>query len=341
MGPKLHAEPIVTALVVGAAILMISSVRGKLFSAEKQIRNAHDVYFLPPPKKVRAMSLGYTHATADLLWAHVLVSQGLHTFERRRFDNLNRLYDTVNELDPTWRTPYIMADALITFQQSTIPMEDVLKARQIMERGAEHRPHDAQIWLNLGQFVSFIAPASYIEDHDPELANQWRADGIVYLQRAAELAAGDPGISWQALGGAVILDRELGQHAASIRYYERVYAVTEDPDLRREIEQKLERHRLILDKKEDEVAVRRATQAQLDSFDRLKERRERFDAISSHELPMVSGDVALMLGPPPHPAACAGPGHEAEPRCAASWKSWATRFDADKVVREREAPTHP
>jgi hypothetical protein len=78
----------VGAMVLVAAIA-IGAVRSSLFAAHKRVRERQDVYFLPPPSQLVTISLGYRAALADALWAHVLVSQGLHTFERRRFENLS------------------------------------------------------------------------------------------------------------------------------------------------------------------------------------------------------------------------------------------------------------
>ena len=144
------------------------------------------MYALPPPHATVLLSLGYRAALADILWANVLVSQGLHTQERRRFDNLTRLLDMINELDPTFRSPYLFADALITFQANETPMSEVLKAREILERGVANRPLDAQLWLVAGGFAGFIAPAGYIKDEAEQ--ERWRLAGAPMLMRAAELS---------------------------------------------------------------------------------------------------------------------------------------------------------
>lgn len=295
------------AACLGLAIALVGSVRGALFDQHREVKNRHDVYFLPPPAQVEAMSLGYEAAVADILWAHVLVSQGLHTFEQRRFENLLRLYDTINRLAPTWRSPYLLADALITFQADTTPLEEVIKAREILERGTKHRPYDGEIWLNLGQFVSFVAPASYIEDHDPELAARWRREGVAYLARASELGAGRSSISWQALGGANILV-EAGERDAAIRFLKRTYAVTDDEELKQDILKRLERL----------VAERELA--------RYRGRDEAFRERYRGQLPFLSRDQILVLGPPPAPARCAGSNDE--PRCATTWRGWSQRYDS-------------
>jgi len=135
----------------------------------------------------------------------------------RRFDNLNRLYDVINELDPTWRTPYLMADALITFQIGQPSYDDLLKARSILERGVQALPNDAEIWLNLGQFVAFVAPSTYLDDVHPEESQRWRADGARMLARAAELGAGELSfVTWQAIGGAGILEKPGARRGDSL-----------------------------------------------------------------------------------------------------------------------------
>jgi len=307
---KVQREVIVAAVLIGLAIITVSSVRRHLWATNKRIQNRHDVYFLPPPAQVERLSLGYKYALADVLWAHVLVSQGLHTFERRRFENLLRLYDTINLLDPKWRTPYLLADALITFQATTTPLNEVIKAREILERGVKNRPFDGEIWLNLGQFVSFVAPSSYIEDHDPELAAKWRLEGVPYLARAAELGAARANISWQALGGASILEK-AGKREASIRFLKRTYAVTDDDELKEQILRSL--NRLMVEREADN----------------FRKRNEAFVQTYQSELPFINKNTALLLGPPLTPAACAGSDRAAATECATSWRQWGNRWQKE------------
>lgn len=313
MKKKLTAEIALTLAIVTAAAAAVSSVRSTLFSRHQQAKNEHDVYFLPPADQLGSMSLGYRHALADVLWAYVLVSQGLHSFEQRRFENLTRIYEAINTLAPTWRSPYLLADALITFQANVTPYEDVLKAREILELGTKHRPYDAEIWLNLGQFVSFVAPWSYLDDTHPKVALRWRTEGTEYLARAAELGAGGDGlVAWQALGGASIL-RKAGQRDAAIRFLERTYAVTDDAELKQELLTQL---------------------ARLTDEKHVEQHRKRSDAFKDawkDDLPFVSRDLVLLLGPPPELAACAGGGDHSQ-RCATDWRTWYDRHQKSADV---------
>ncbi|WP_433937530.1 hypothetical protein AB3662_23200 [Sorangium cellulosum] len=305
-----HArDALVTAALSAVAAVAIGSVRAPAADLEKRVAETSDVYVLPPPDEVVTLSLGYRSALADLLWSHVLVSQGLHTFERRRFENLTLLLDAINALDPTFRDPYLFADALITFQTSTTPREEVVKAREIMERGVQHRPLDGELWLALGQFVAFIAPASYVTD--PAERTQWRLDGARMLARAAELGGGDANISWQALGGAGILGR-AGEREAQIRFLQRTLAVTDDEELRQQIRTQL-----------DKLLGERAAEG-------YRRRLDGFSEIWRRDLPFVSKTTMLVLGPPRDAAYCAGGAHADEPRCATTWRAWAERIEQDR-----------
>jgi hypothetical protein len=343
--PRQLGDALPVAALVAVSVVVIGLVRSSLFETERRVHERQDVYFLPPPDDLVTMSLGYRHMLADVLWAHLLVAQGLRLTERRRFDNLLPLFDAVNALDPTFRSPYLMADALITFNvvprskddtsevteaQKTIPFEDVVKARAILERGIEARPNDAEIWLNLGQFVSFTAPSTYLEDK-PDLAKQWRVEGVKYLERAAELAGDDSNIAWQALGGASIL-REAGELEASVRFYERAYAVTDDETLRANIEERL--RFLHAQKAKIEGERQMALDTTLAESESTRRRIGALSGLLKRDLPFIDLNRGLALGPPPRPAACAGPGHDDEPTCGTSWRAWSERF-------ERAQPSQP
>ena len=295
---------------LAAAMGIITQVQAPLAAEHKRVKVKHDVGFLPPPKQLSAMSLGYRAALADILWAHVMVSQGLHSTQRRRFENLLGLYDGINELAPKWRRPYMLVDTLVTFQVSGTPRyEEVVRTREILERGVAERPMDAELWLNLGQFVAYIAAPSYLEETRPEVAKRWRIEGAEYLVRASELSGENSAIGWQSIGAARIL-YQAGRTDAVIRFLERTLAVTDDEMLKADLLQKLQH----LNNEHDQYAL----EARYEGFRQLIQGEVRF---------ITSRNLALALGPPFPPAACAGPVKPDQPHCATSWKAWSERFD--------------
>jgi len=297
-----NAEIARTALVLAVSALCIGSMRARATDMLEHVKEASDVHLLPPPKEVVTLSFGYRAALADVLWAHVLVSQGLHTLDRRRFDNIADLLDTINELDPEFRDPYLLSDALITLQVTAARREDADRARAILERGTKNRPLDPEIWRTAGQFIAFIAPASYLTD--PAEQDAWKNEGARMLARAAELG-GDKGfMGWSAISGAGILTRQ-GERDAAIQLIQRTLAVTENEELR----DRLQRQLAALVGEEQLEAYRKRQAAFLETW--------------HHDLPFVNKRTLFVLGPPFDPAYCAGGAHEEDRRCALTWKAWA------------------
>ena len=290
-----------TTIVVGMSALCVGSVQARVASEHARVKETSDVHLLPPPKEVVRLSFGYRAALADVLWAHVLVSQGLHTFERRRFENVADLIDTINELDPEFRDPYLLADALITIQVEEAKRADIDRTRAILERGTRNRPLDPEVWRTAGQFIAFIAPGTYVTD--PEERAAWKADGARMLARAAELG-GDAGhMGWAAVAGAGILNRQ-GERDAAIRLMQRTLAVTDDEELRERLQQQL-------------AAL--VGEAKLEAYRR---RQAEMMELSLADLPFVSKSTLFVLGPPFDAAYCAGGAHAEERRCATTWKTW-------------------
>jgi len=298
-----------TALLCAAAVAGIASLRGALFGTYKHAKNTSDLYVLPPPKSVVALSLGYRSALADYLWADTLVQQGLRIQERRRYEHITLYVETINELDPTYRDPYLVVDALVTFQFGETPMHEIAKTREILEFGARALPNDGEVWLSLGQFVTFLAPGGYIKD--PAQIEQWRTDGARYLAKAAELSGKDSNIAWQALAGAGILGKR-GDREAQIRFLKRTLAVTDDDELRADVLRRLSR---------------------LLSEDQIEEQKRRdrlFVARWQETSPFVSRTAMIVLGPQPDPYACAGERGRKAAECARTW--------AERGATERELP---
>jgi tetratricopeptide (TPR) repeat protein len=298
------------ALAAGVLLLAALGVAAAQLPARalhQRVRETSEAYLLPPPKQLVAASLGHRAALADLLWAKVLVTQGLRLQERRRFETVVPYLDAINELDPTWRDPYRMAEPLINFQTVASPLDDVRAVRRVLERGVRERPFDAELWMQLGVYVSFIAPNSYFEG--TEEGARWRQEGAEYLMRATELGDADANIAWQSMGAAGVFLRS-GQTERAAEFYDRILATTDDPELR-------ERAQLHLAKlaSEEQLEAKRA-------------RTQAFQELWRERYPGMSITTVLTLGYPRDTAACAGASQAAaadSPRCAGSWLDWAER----------------
>jgi hypothetical protein len=295
------------------------------------LRDGEDANLLPPPPHMVVLSLGYRAALADLLWARTLILNGTRLQERRRFDGNVPLLDIINELDPTWRDPYRLADTLVTLQVKTAPLDQVRAVRRVLERGVRERPYDAGLWLVLGQFVGWIAPPAYFEDR-PEEADAWRRAGAGYMARAAELGAADPSIQWQVIG-AQRLFADLGQAERGVEMLLSMLATTDDPELRAELEARLDAQ---LKRRKLGQEERRVTE--------YRARRDAFERLAREHYPGANGVRSRLLGFPTDRAACAGDsvGRTASGKaCASSWRDWSANVAGEAVMANGVEPVVP
>lgn len=310
-------EVVVAATLAALAVIGVAAVRAPAEAMRAAAKESDESFLLPPPQQLVRSSLGYRAAVADYLWAHILVTQGLRLGERRRFSTVTEFLDAITTLDPDFREPYLLTDALTTMQAKSATQDDIRTARALLERGANRFPNDAAIWQGLGEFVVYVAPISYLTD--PQEQDQWRRDGAAFLGRAAELGSEDAKIAWRALGGARAFQRS-GERQATIRFYTRALAVTQDPELRAELERRL------------------APLLGEETAEAWRARRTRFEAIWKEHYRDSSLTGVLIGGPPVAFASCAGgtaaPESES-PSCATTWAQWTERVDREAREQSR------
>ncbi len=282
---------------MAACALGIGLVRPWLADHYHELRRVDDVYALPSPQQTVGISLGYRAALADLIYANTLVAYGIRTEEGRPFEFAGNYLETCIALDPKLREVYYFADTLLTLQTIKPRREDFYEARRIQERGREEFPYDPELWLVTGQFLAYLAPGQ-LDDVKERIA--WRTEGARVMARACELAAGDGLIMRKCVAAASTLTRE-GEREAVVRMLERVLALSSDDETRR-------RARGWLEKIGHAVPVA------------LIERQTRLSAAQSGDLPFLSHELYVLLGPPYSAPACAGRSDAVG--CATSWPDW-------------------
>lgn len=297
-------SPLLALALLALAATLIGLVRPKLAADFARVKLTTDVYALPSPDQAIVASLGWRAAMADLLYAHVLVSYGLHIQEKRRFEFVGNYLDTINALDPKFAAPYRYADTLLTLGSVKPREEDYRKARQILERGMDELPFDTALWNTAGQFMAYLAPSQL---SDPKEGQEWKLAGARRLARACELVGKNENIPFHCITAAGIFSR-AGEREATAQFLEKVLAVVDDPEIRA----------LALGYLAKSVGERER--------DELQWRLDRFVGVWGNDLPFASKDLLLIVGPPFDPAACAGLPARLEPGCAASWRTWGERL---------------
>jgi hypothetical protein len=303
-GGRLRASDAGALALAVLAAAGIGAVRERLADAVASVKASSDIYALPAPDQLELASLGYRAAAADLIWAYVLVSQGIHTSERRRFDHGVRYFESIFMLDPSFREPYLMVDAILTFGAVRATEQDARDTRRLLELGVEARPFDAQLVYQAGAFIAYIAPTYLPEAEHVE----WQLAGARLIARAAELGNKEAGTR-ESLAGASLLSRN-GQRDAAVAVLERTYELTDDEGARAEILRRL--------------AGLRADAA----IERAKNASRQFEAAWHQDLPFVSRSRILLLGPKNDLYACTGPRAAATVGCTRDWKTWIERTSA-------------
>jgi hypothetical protein len=295
---------------VGAWALLASSIAAVAFARPRAVASTRaatagsDVFALPPPALLNALSLGYRSALADLLYTSTAISYGIHHEEHRRFEFVGQYLDSIVALDPHFCQTYRYADTFIIYQPVGEPSpDDVRHARRLLEKGLEMCPSDGHLWLSAGQFMALMG-VQFLKNEDEK--EEFRVAGAKMLARAAELTD-NQNVQWQSLAAASIFSRE-GNREATIAFLNRVYNVTDNEELKAKVDAQLKALN-------EERWV-----------DRIRRHADAFNRVSQNDLPFVSRSHLLVVGPPRDPFRCSGetPG---SPGCAGSWADWP--FDDD------------
>ena len=295
---------LLTLLWCALSMLGIGGVRSRLASQFLAATQKTDDYLLPPTNQTVVASLGYRSALADLIYAHVLVSYGIHFQEKHNFEFVGAYLDTVNALDPKFRDPYRFGDTLLTIQPNPVGDKSYVKARQILERGLQALPYDTELWSSAGQFMAYIAAPRF---SDKAEAAAWRLEGARKLARACELVGNNENVPYHCINAATLLS-EAGEQAALNKFLNRFLLVNDDPAVR-------------------SLAIAALRRSAPDAEQGLDERVARLQAAWRKDLPFVTRSALFVVGPATDSAACAGLTRSDNVACASSWRDWVERQD--------------
>jgi tetratricopeptide (TPR) repeat protein len=115
--------------VIARAALLISALAlgtGAHYAGEeaRRARNAHanpeELIYLPEGRILRMASLGQRNLLADLVWLRAIQYYGEHRLTDRNYDQAERLFDVIFELDPAF-TGAIRFGALVLAQDAANP----------------------------------------------------------------------------------------------------------------------------------------------------------------------------------------------------------------------------
>ena len=299
---------LVAGLIFVAGLILVHSVRWGLARDYGRAHARRDIYALPSPRQAIAMSLGYRSAMADLIFAHVLVDSGLHLQEHRKFDTLAAYLYTVIALDPKFRSPYRLADTLLTFQAGKATLADFKAAKDIIEKGLKELPFDQELHLTAGQFFAYLAAPQIAELDSKAEAERWKLAGARALARSCELIGRNENIPYHCITAARLFD-SAGERKAMKNFLERVLAVNDDEEIRKLA-----------------LGFMGYTLGSAER-DEVQRRFGELDEVRKTDLPFVGKNRYLLLPPRHNAKNCVGYWGDTDSNCATSLRDWHSRND--------------
>jgi len=202
-----------------AAMLLAASLAGTSMTVHRldHLRAeaaSEEALYLPSPKVLQRMSLGYTGLVADIYWTRAVQYFGTqHHLDSRDYKLLEPLLDIATTLDPHLVVAYEFGSAFLA-QKPPEGAGDPEAAVRLVERGVRENPSAWRLYYNLG----FI---HYFERHD-------------YAAAAAAFEHGSriPG----ALPWMKVMAAHMSQHAGDLQtarfLWSSLYQTTENEDIR-------------------------------------------------------------------------------------------------------------
>jgi len=151
----------VTAVAATVLILCLAGavVTLRQIDSLRQGATLEEVLYIPSPRVLQRMSLGYSGLLADIYWTRAVQYFGRHHKAlARRYDLLYPLLDIATTLDPHLVIAYKFGSIFLAQpppQGAGLPD----KAVELVERGIRDNPQDWELYFHLG----FI---HYMERHD-------------------------------------------------------------------------------------------------------------------------------------------------------------------------------
>jgi len=205
--------------VLIAAIVLAASLAGASLTVRRldHLRagaTAEEALYVPSPKILRRMSLGYSGLLADIYWTRAVQYFGReHHVRSREYKLLEPLLNITTTLDPHLVVAYEFG-AVFLAQKPPEGAGDPDAAVRLVERGVRENPSEWRLCYNLG----FI---HYFERHDYAAA-----------ANAFERGSRVPGaLSWMKVMAA-----QMSQHAGDLQtarfLWSSLYETTENADIR-------------------------------------------------------------------------------------------------------------
>ena len=121
-------------LLALTGLLLATVMQGRYDSTVDYFSERNAFVSLPSGKTLKVLSFGYQNLAADLLFIWSIQFYSNYQI-RNRFDYLERVYDTITDITPQYKEPYIIGSMIMAMEARDIPM-----ALRLLDKGSERNP---------------------------------------------------------------------------------------------------------------------------------------------------------------------------------------------------------
>jgi len=228
--------------VVGASLLVMAVLwsDGMLQLQLAAVGEPVELIYLPPTPFLRAVSLGYEHALADVLWFRTISYFGRHYRNDRLYPWLASMCDAVTDLDPSaehvyrfgglilpWEAAFV-DDGIALLKKGTRNLPQSWELRYMLGfsyyffrddiEAASRTLRDASLLRGAPEFVSRLAALVYAAHEGPN-----RAIGFLAELERSGMSEEMRGVIHQRMR-ELALARDIDQLEAAVKGFERRFA---------------------------------------------------------------------------------------------------------------------
>ncbi|MEI6613516.1 MAG: hypothetical protein WCL37_01335 [Chrysiogenales bacterium] len=117
--------------VILLSLMLLAAVfQNRYDSTSNYFGDRNTFVSLPTGKALRILSFGYQNLTADLLFIWSIQFYSTY-YLTNRFDFLERVFNTITDISPRYKEPYIIGALIMAFEAKDIPM-----ALRLLDKGS-------------------------------------------------------------------------------------------------------------------------------------------------------------------------------------------------------------
>lgn len=182
----------------------------------RQEQKIENLLYLPSGKYLNIVSLGFDQLVADILWLRASTYFGGHLMTDQSYPWLYNMLDTITNLDPKFEYVYHFGGVILALEASQID-----NSNAILKKGMENLP---EVW----EFPFYIGFNYMYFYHDDITA-------VKYM----ELVAQYPKVPAYVKTFPATLYKKAGKADKSLLFLQKLYDNSDDPLLRKRIEEKI------------------------------------------------------------------------------------------------------